>query len=204
MRCFWVALSAACLLLVSCTAFGAQGGLTWTSKVTVLVEDSQHNLLGSHDYAWGGVIPQDKLTTGPLRITFSLTPEPFWGQALFDDVSLLGNTGKTVWISSNASDSFYSTMVDRLTDGQSGKLYGFFVVSSGAHQVGGGEASYTESSFVDGCRADFSNKSIGRIGLRIEDASAIDKSSIVPEPAAAVALLSGLIGVCRLASRRRR
>lgn len=203
MRNTWTVFLAVFLLLAVCSCSQAAYGLTWGSTVTVLVEDNQHKLLGSHGYAWDGSIPSSELTDGPLAITFSLTPEPLWGQSLFSKIGLLANTGSTIWVSSDKDDSFYSTMVSRLTDGQSGRLYGFFTVKSGSSQVDGGEVSYTESSFLGGYPADFSGKTIGRIGLRIDDTNTRDRTSVVPEPIGAIPLVFGVFGMCGLAFRKR-
>lgn len=204
MRNMWVVFLSVCLLLTVGVAARAEDSVTWTSKVTVLVEDNQHNLLGSHSYAWGGTIPSSMLTTGALGVTFSLTPEPLWGKALFEKVPLLTNVGNTIWVASDRDDTYYSTILQRITDGKSDTMYGFFTAKSGSHQVGGGEISYTASSFMAQCHPDFGGQTVGRIGLRIDAASSADMGNIVPEPASLASLTCGIAGMCGFASRRRR
>lgn len=210
MRNTWAILFCACLLVTLCKPSQAAYASQWTSKVTVLVEDNQQRLLGSHTFVYSGTVQTEVPMSRPM-LTFALTPEGLWGKPLFEDVPLLSNVGQTIWVSSNADDANYNTVVQRLTDGRSDTLYGFFtlvspdeLVCGKSTHVGGGEDKSKESSFLGNGHPDFAGMTIGRIGLRIDAASVALESVTVPEPGTIVSLLCLITGAGGLALKKRR
>lgn len=200
----WMLIFSFLLFAAVCSPSRAQFVTTWHADVTVLIEDYNHNLLGSMNYVSGGEIDSLTKLPEPLTVKFSLVPDGLWGTALFENINLLNNVGKTFWDSSGADDISYDSMVYTLTDGRSKTMWGLFALKSGSSTAGSGMVGHSESGFVNNCYPDFADLTIGRIGMRINGAWITQTSPSVPEPAALVSLLCGIAGMCGYASRSRR
>jgi hypothetical protein len=204
MRNAWMLFVSLVLVVAVCTPCCAEYCVEWHCDVTVIVEDPNHDCLGSMTYVCGGEIESPTQLPDPLTAWFHLTPDSLWGSALFENVNLLNNVGNTIWVSSGADDISYNTFVNTLTDGRSNEMWGFFTIESGSSTAGTGMIGHTESNFVNDCYPDFAGMDIGRIGLRVNDAWITRTCPGIPEPGAIVSLLCGIVGMCGFASRRRK
>jgi hypothetical protein len=200
----WMLFFSLALLAAICSPSHAQYTTTWHADVTVLVEDFAHNPLGSMAYVGGGTINSAAPLPQPLTIKFSLVPDGLWGDALFENINLLSNVGKTIWVSSGADDISFNEFVYRLTDGRNSTMWGLFSLNSHSGTIDSGMVGHSESSYLGNCYPDFGDWTIGRIGLRIDDAWITQGLPDVPEPGALVSLLCGIVGLCGFASRRRK
>lgn|GEM_PF-2311487 len=200
----WMLLFSLVLVAVVCKPSRAEYRLTWYSNVTVLVQDPNHDCLGSMTYILGGETDSYTELAKPLTSWFSLVPDSVWGTALFEDVPLLANVGKTVWISSGADDVHYSNMLHEFSDGRNSTMWGLFTLKSAGSIAGSGMIGHKESGYVNDCYSDFAGESIGRIGLRVNDAWGKEESVVLPEPGAFVSLLCGIVGLCGFALKKRK
>jgi len=189
--------------IVVCSPSQAGWRVTSHTRVTVMVEDTAHQLLGSK--TWMESV--DSLAVSrfpdPLSSWFSLELDDLYGSALFADVSLLDNVGKTVWISSNAEDPQYGLFVSALTDGVNQTLWGKVTLRANGSLVAESGTGYYESSFfAHDADQDFAGRIIGRIGLRVDEAAVAQEACDVPEPCSILALMCGIAGLAGYGLRR--
>ena len=193
------------LALAICSPSQAGWRVTSHSQVTVLVENSAHQLLGSRTWIGNAESEGGSQFAEPLTTWFSLELDDLYGSALFENVALLSNVGNTVWVSSNADDPQFSAFVGVLTDGLDGTLWGKVTLKADGSFAGGSGTGYGESSFFgEDQDHDFAGMTIGRIGLRVDEATVTQAPADVPEPCSMISLLCGIIGAGGYALRRRR
>ncbi len=193
------------LVLAICSPSQAGWRVTSHSQVTVLVEDNAHQLLGSRTWVGNAESAGGSQFAEPLSTWFSLELDDLYGSALFEGVGLLSNVGNTIWVSSNADDPQFSTFVGALTDGLDETLWGKVALKADGGFIGGSGIGYYESSFFgDGQTHDFAGDAIGRIGLRVDEATVTQAPADVPEPCSILALMCGIVGAGGYALRRRR
>lgn len=201
MKYVWILL----LSLAICSSSQAGWRVTSHSRVMVLVEDTAHRLLGSRTWVEEAESMGGSPFAEPISSWFSLELDDPYGSALFENVGLLDNVGNTVWISSNADDPQYGLFVSALTDGLNQMLWGKVTVRANSSYAAESGTGYYESSFFgDGGDHDFAGSSIGRIGLRVEEAIATQLPCDVPEPCSILALMCGIVGAGRYAVRCKR
>jgi hypothetical protein len=200
----WMLLFPLVLVAVVCKPSYAEYRVTWYSNVTVRVQDPNHNCLGSMTYSCGGETDSDTEPAKPLTSWFSLVPDSLWGTALFENVPLLTNVGDTVWIETGADDVHYSNMVHAFSDGRNNTMWGLFKLKSAGSIVESGMIGHSESGYLNDCYPDFAGKTIGRIGLCVNDAWVKEECDVVPEPGAFASLLCGIAGMCGFARKKRK
>jgi len=201
MRNAWMLL----LALAVCSPGQAGWRVTSHEQVTVLVENTACQLLGSKTWIDNAEITSGTQLAEPLSAWFSLALDDLDGSALFENVPLLANVGSTIWVASDADDPQFTAFVGTLTNGQDDTLWGSFTLKADGSFAGGSGMGYGESSFFGGGHTgDFAGSSIGRIGLRIDAATVTQEPADLPEPCSAISLLCGIIGAGGYALRRRR
>jgi len=192
------------LALAICSPSQAGWRLTSHSQVTVLVESSAHQLLGSKTWIDNSECMGGSQFAEPLTTSFRLELDDLYGSSLFGNVSLPGSVGQTVWVASNNDDPQFGAFVSALTDGHNDTLWGRFTLESDGNFAGGGGIGYTESSFFGtGQNHDFKGMTIGRIGLRVDEADVTQGPVDLPEPCSMISLLCGIVGAAGYALRRR-
>lgn len=193
------------LAFAVCSPGQAEWRVTSHTRVTVMVEDVGRQLLGSKTWTESVESVAASQFPEPLSSWFSLELDDLYGSALFADVNLLDNVGETVWVSSNADNPQYGLFVSALTDGVDQTLWGKVTVTADGSLVGGSGTGYYESSFLaDDSDHDFAGSAIGRIGLRVDEATAAQERCDVPEPCSVLALMCGIAGMGGYAVRRMR
>lgn len=204
-----------CAIVISCVLLlvgllsvsQADSRITQHEQVTILVDDAMYNLLGSKTFIYDTTSPCQPTQPEPLGLTFTLGIDSQPGKTLFGDVPLLPNVGKTIWINAACAHPSYSAFIETLTDGRNDRLSGTFALNTLLGTVSTTTIRAYETSFVPGGFSnDFKGDRIGRIGIRIDGASILQKPCgvvAVPEPSSISVLLGGLGCVAALWRRRR-